>query len=364
MTDEEALKEIDRHGKRFAAAGFGKGLRLAKSARERKGDDMNRRMFWMWATAVAGVLLAGACRSEEPAVDENLSVLISDIHLQTNPSNGYYFTSREFPRRVREILAMRPLPRRVICFGDMTFNTGEPAAYAFLREQIRPLKEAGVRVVLGMGNHDRRKAFLAAFPEAGRDQPVPGRIVHKVDLGTCDLVLLDTLSGSEESKFGEIGEEQGAWLVRELMAAKRPVILGAHHSQRELKVGGRPIFELLRDSEKVIGWINGHDHCWKKETLVWGGGSNEDVIRSLTLPTAGAWGEIGLVMLRTYPDRAVATLKMIDLVWHDALKPDERRPKSFDAVVADQDGERVTFPFERPMLHSRGSAQRDKSALW
>ena len=34
MTDKEALQEIDRQEKRFAAAGFGNGLRLAKSARE------------------------------------------------------------------------------------------------------------------------------------------------------------------------------------------------------------------------------------------------------------------------------------------------------------------------------------------
>ena len=34
MTDEEALKEIDRQEKRFAAARCGRGLRLAKSARE------------------------------------------------------------------------------------------------------------------------------------------------------------------------------------------------------------------------------------------------------------------------------------------------------------------------------------------
>ena len=34
MTDEEVLKEIDRQEKRFAAAGCGRGLRLAKSARE------------------------------------------------------------------------------------------------------------------------------------------------------------------------------------------------------------------------------------------------------------------------------------------------------------------------------------------
>ena len=34
MTDEEALKEIDRQEKRFAATKCGRGLQLAKSARE------------------------------------------------------------------------------------------------------------------------------------------------------------------------------------------------------------------------------------------------------------------------------------------------------------------------------------------
>ena len=34
MTDKEALKEIDRQEKRFAAAKCGRGLQLAKSARE------------------------------------------------------------------------------------------------------------------------------------------------------------------------------------------------------------------------------------------------------------------------------------------------------------------------------------------
>ena len=307
-------------------------------------------------TACYGLALAGAlcsCRPETPEIDENLSVLISDIHLQVNPTNAYAFTAREFPRRVREILAMHPLPRRVICFGDMTFNAGEPESYAFLREQVKPLQAAGIRIVLGMGNHDRRKNFLVAFPEAGKDQPVPGRIVYKVDLGHCDLILLDTLNGEEKAVGGEIGPEQEAWLKRELAAAKRPVILGAHHLHSELKVGGRRLFEFMRDSDKVVGWINGHGHSWLKENLYWGGGTNEDVIRSLMLPTGGAWGEIGLVTLRTYPDRAVATLKMIDMVWHDALKPGEKRPQAFDAIVADQDGDRITFPFERPMLHGK-----------
>ena len=285
--------------------------------------------------------------------DENLSMLISDIHIQTHAEEPYAFTAREFPLRVAEILAMKPRPRRVICFGDMTFSDGEPESYAFLRKQVDRLEHAGIRVVLGMGNHDRRKAFLASFPEAGKDQPVSGRIVHKVDLGHCDLILLDTLDGQERAVGGEIGAEQEAWLRREVAAAKRPVFLGAHHRPGELKVGGRPLLEFMRSSDKVVGWINGHGHYWHKENLCWGGGCNEDVIRSLMLPTGGAWGEIGTVTLRTYPDRAEAKLKMIDMVWHDALKPGEQRPKVYDAIVADQDGDRIVFPYERPMLRQR-----------
>jgi len=286
-------------------------------------------------------------------LDDNLSVLISDIHLQMNPNMAYSFTAREFPKRVREILAMRPLPRRVICFGDMTFNDGEPASYAFLREQLEPLKAAGIDVFLAMGNHDRRKNFLAVFPEAGKDQPVPGRIVYRIDLGHCDLILLDSLNGAEKAVGGELGKEQEAWLKREVAAAKRPLLLGAHHTQAELSVDGKSLYPFMRANGKVIGWINGHEHYWQKANLFWGEGANEDVIRTLMLPTGGAWGEIGLVTLRTYPDRAVAKLKMIDMVWHDALRPGEKRPKSFDAIVEDMDGEKIIFPFERPLLRAK-----------
>lgn len=286
----------------------------------------------------------------QPRMDENLSVLISDIHVQTNPDKAYSFTARELPKRVKEILAMRPLPRRVICFGDMTFNAGEPEAYAFLREQLKPLKAAGIDVILGMGNHDRRVNFLEVFPEAGKDQPVEGRLVYKTSLGHCDLILLDSLNGEEKAVGGELGAEQEAWLAREVAAAKRPVILGAHHPQSELFVGGKKMLAFMREHDKVVGWINGHEHYWQKQNLFWGAGPNEDVIRSLMLPTGGAWGEIGIVTLRTYPDRAVAKLKMIDMVWHDALKPGERRPEAFDAIVADQDDDAITFPYDRPML--------------
>lgn len=290
---------------------------------------------------------------EMQRLDDDLSVLISDIHLQTDPNRPYSFTTGAFCSRVREILALKPLPRRVVCFGDMTFGCGERASYAFLRDQLQPLTKVGIQVFLGMGNHDRRKNFLEFFPEAGKGQPIPGRIVYRVNLGHCDLLLLDSLAGNESAVVGEIGEAQEAWLIREVASAQRPVILGAHHPQNELTVGGCPIFEFMRNSDRVVGWINGHEHRWAKENLFWGGGDNEDVIRSMMLPTGSAWGEIGMVLLRTYPDRAVAMLKMIDMVWHDAPKPGERRPKVFDTIVQDLDGDHMTFPFDRPMFRRR-----------
>ena len=43
MTDEEILAEIERQEKRFADAGFGRGLRLAHSAREYYAEMMEMR---------------------------------------------------------------------------------------------------------------------------------------------------------------------------------------------------------------------------------------------------------------------------------------------------------------------------------
>ena len=43
MTDEETLAEIERQEKRFADAGFGRGLRLAHSAREYFAEMMEMR---------------------------------------------------------------------------------------------------------------------------------------------------------------------------------------------------------------------------------------------------------------------------------------------------------------------------------
>ena len=83
--------------------------------------NMNRRNFikgtaWMGAAAFAGGCVSDGVSSG--GTDENLSVFISDLHIGgANPALGY--THARLNRVVDEILAMRPLPRRVVCFGEL-----------------------------------------------------------------------------------------------------------------------------------------------------------------------------------------------------------------------------------------------------
>lgn len=282
-------------------------------------------------------------------VDDELTLFLSDIHLQTHPDRAYAFTAPLFARRVDEILALNPRPRRIIVLGDLVFDHGELESYRFLSEKIAPLQAAGIEVILGMGNHDRRRNFLSVFPEYEAKSPVKGRIVRKVDLNHADFLLLDSLMGNEGPVGAELGAAQEEWLAGEIAAAKRPFFVGAHHPIGKITFHGRPLFEALRASRFFVGWFNGHEHIWQKENLFWGGGGNEDVVRSIMVPTGCAWGEIGYVTLRTGKTEALARVRMLDFVWHDALKAGEARPRSFDVLVEDTDGERTRFVYERPM---------------
>lgn len=79
----------------------------------------NRREFLFGAKAVSTVWATGCVTQNpqsstlnpQPVLDENLSVLLSDIHLQTDPAKAYAFTAQQLPKRVAEILAMRPMLR-------------------------------------------------------------------------------------------------------------------------------------------------------------------------------------------------------------------------------------------------------------
>jgi len=286
--------------------------------------------------------------------DDNLTVFLSDIHLcGRDDFTRWLYTRTELQKRVAEILVMRPLPKRVVTFGDLAFGVGDVRDYRLARQLLKPLEDVGIAVVHGMGNHDCRNHFLEVFPEAAKDSPVPGRIIHEINLGTCDLILLDSLQGDNPDRGGECrGELVKAvqeYVFDTFPKRTRPFLAGAHHSVYELRVGKRCIISALKEAPCCLGWVHGHDHSWMKEPLVSWGETNQDTVRMLTLPSAGLWGDIGSVTFRAGDGHALATLDEKDYWFNDVLHPGERMPETWRDIVEENQGQFCRFSYERPL---------------
>ena len=185
------------------------------------------------ATIVNAVAETPPCAA---GIDPNLSVLMSDVHVPLPWSEQKYRTGREYPwivgqirRFVDEILAMRPLPAHVFGFGDMSIAFSEEREYEIAETLLRPLAEAGIELVMTVGNHDLREPFRKHLGKWAGVTPVPGRVASVTHLPHFDLILLDSLKepkpedrGKYEALTGcELGNEQRKWLEDTLEAAKR-----------------------------------------------------------------------------------------------------------------------------------------------
>lgn len=316
---------------------------------------MTRRAFLSGLSA--GAVLAG-CKSEKSFFmsrpsdfDENFAVLLSDVHVTGDDAFAdRLFTRSELDRRIAEILALDPLPRRVIHFGDLSLENGDERDYRYAAERIRLLEDAGIQFVHMMGNHDRRKSFASVFPEVGCGSPVSGRYVTVLPFEGCDLLLLDSLGATDDEKRdvdpGRLNEPQQEWLDRVLPKWPRPVIVGAHHPVDCLFVKGRSLASLLVDSPNVVGWINGHTHLWSKGVCTtWG--SREDTIRTMSLPSAGFFYDIGYVELRVSRQVAIARLVQKDYYFFGPRRAGEQKPDVWRSIVTDNAGEQCTFPLSR-----------------
>ena len=126
--------------------------------------------------------------------DDNLVAFLADIHAGADKKCSV--ARRKFKETVDEILAMRPLPRNVLVFGDIAYRCGLGEDYDFSRPLFRKLEDAGIAVTIGMGNHDRRSEYAKRWPEAAAKSLVPGRYVHLVETPHVDFLMLDSLQGA------------------------------------------------------------------------------------------------------------------------------------------------------------------------
>lgn len=302
---------------------------------------------------MGAVALAEGCVStvgSSGGMDENLSVFISDLHIGgANPALGY--THGRLDHVVGEVLAMRPLPCRVVCFGDIALSYGLEADYAASRPILRRLIDAGIALHLTMGNHDRRSNFLKHWPDYARGQLVPGRFTRVVDLGGCDLVLLDTLKGADDRAENDMGPVEGAidaaqlaWFEAFVAAARRPFFVGSHQF-RDLYIDGEKPVSRAAKSAFFAGWIYGHDHSWCPDVSVasW---KQHLIAPTLALPSTGLWGDIGYVLFRTEPSGAVAELRQNDFYFQTPTAH-AVRPRQWDVRVQENRGKKMSFAFDR-----------------
>lgn len=323
-----------------------------------------RRMKGIVLALVAAVLVAAPlcvrAMQAAPACDVNLSVFISDLHVGSGDIKTVWgqqptYQNARFEQVVDAILAMRPQPKRVVCFGDIALWFGWHQDYEISRSGFERLRAAGIDVYHTMGNHDHRAVFLKYYPAYAETSPVPGRIVSVVDLGTCDLLLLDSLQetpgeGKQNAVDGAIDEAQWDWLQAEALRRTRPFLCGAHHPPSEMTrtIDGtrRNVLSLLMPAPFFCGWIQGHDHEWKKEFLAesW---TSRTLIRKAVLPSTGWWGDIGFGVMRTFEDRAVLSLVETDFYFPTPLAEGEARPARWEALLEENRGQTCTFVYRR-----------------
>lgn len=293
---------------------------------------VNRRVFLKGVVASAALPLFAGQDSE---FDENLLALLADTHIPGAAQPDYQRAG--LVTTVAEILTLRPLPRHVLILGDFAYLDGNKEDYAAAAKLIAPLTGAGIRVRIAMGNHDRRAPFLERFPEYAQSTQVPGRVVSTVQTPHADFILLDSLH--EGQVEGRLDDAQKEWMDATLAKYRKPVFVMAHHFWRELEIA-----KTLTAYPRTAGFLYGHNHRWRRDWLRrnW---SDSYILRALGLPSTGHWGDIGYVLMRVQPGRAVAELRQRDFFFPKPSENAREAPPEWAVIVEENKGQKCTFIF-------------------
>jgi 3',5'-cyclic AMP phosphodiesterase CpdA len=231
-----------------------------------------------------GILAAGATAllprnvwgAPQTSFDVDRLALLSDVHIHANRAEicrgANMFDC--FAATSKQVLALDALPANVLINGDCAFRSGQPDDYATLIEALKPLREGGMPVHLGLGNHDHRANLAAACGIA--DHRIASLHDHRVallHLPTTDWYILDSLKVTHTTP-GTLGRDQLAWLKRSLDArSDRPAVLMMHHQPDE-RVGNKitgltdthELMSIILPRGQVKAVLFGHTHVWENYT--------------------------------------------------------------------------------------------------
>jgi Icc protein len=179
---------------------------------------------------------------------------ISDLHIKAGGalSYGVVDTAAMLRAGVQHLLSLKQPPDAVAVTGDLT-DRGLPEEYALLRELLAPIRAP---VYLIPGNHDRRDALRAAFPDHAYLRQSEEFVQYAIDVHPLRIVALDTLVEGESG--GDLCATRVAWLDEALAEAPAaPTAVLMHHPPFTTFVGHMDAYGL-RDPAPLAAVISRH----------------------------------------------------------------------------------------------------------
>lgn len=172
-------------------------------------------------------------------------LVMTDLHITPE---GQSIIGLDPGQRLADGLAhaarVHPDADRLVLMGDLTHH-GADAEYARLKGLLKNLPWP---VTLMIGNHDRRTAFLTAFPEVQTD--ANGFVQTAIDLGDIRLICLDTHESNPSVEHsGLLCPDRLAWLDQQLSADPRPCLIFLHHPPFDTGFTGMDQIGLLNAAE-------------------------------------------------------------------------------------------------------------------
>lgn len=196
-------------------------------------------------------------------------IIVSDLHLRDpDGSESAFDQAARIGKCLDRVAEICPAAACCIITGDLA-DSGEAAAYSWLKHKLNSLP---FPVVLMLGNHDDREAFLGVF---GQSDDSEGFIQSTLQFGRFRLVFLDTLVHGKDSGF--LCGARLSWLDDRL-GESADVCLFMHHPPCDI---GDPVLDpiklsnpddlayLLRRHGNVRQIFFGHVH--RTMFLTWNG---------------------------------------------------------------------------------------------
>jgi Icc protein len=164
-------------------------------------------------------------------------LFLSDLHISAPGETIIELSpSQRFAEALEAAITAHPDAAALILLGDLTHH-GTDAEYA---ELARLLAGVTIPIIPMLGNHDRRDAFLRAFPDA--PQTPTGHIQQWRDIAQHRVISLDSLDGPpfvDSHHSGQLCAKRRAFLEDALATrGGRHAVVCIHHPPFETGIVG------------------------------------------------------------------------------------------------------------------------------